>query len=52
MWGKAARIPLPPARLRAFVRVALAEVWTWSLRPGAPLRAVRRPADARERSGS
>lgn len=52
MWGRAARIPLPPARLRAFVRVALAEVWTWSLRPGAPLRGVRRPADARERSGS
>ncbi len=43
MWGKASRISLPPARLRAFVRVALAEVWTWSLRPGAPLRAVKSP---------
>ncbi|WP_091230731.1 glycosyltransferase family 2 protein [Microbacterium sp. 3J1] len=48
MWGAASRISLPPARLRAFVRVALGEVWTWSLRPGAPLRAVRRPADALE----
>lgn len=52
MWGRASRISLPPARLRAFVRVALAEVWTWSLRPGAPLRAVTRPGAAVEPSSS
>ncbi len=46
MWGAVRRISLPPARLRAFVRLALVEAWTWSLRPGAPLRSVRRPRPA------
>lgn len=46
MWGRARRIPLPSARLRSFVLQALAEVWTWSLRPGAPLRHVQRPTPA------
>ena len=40
MWGRASRIALPPRRLRAFARDALRETWTWSLRPGAPLRTV------------
>ncbi|WP_424936231.1 MULTISPECIES: glycosyltransferase family 2 protein [Bacteria] len=40
MWGRASRIALPPRRLRAFARDALREAWTWSLRPGAPLRSI------------
>lgn len=44
MWGKASRL-LPPPRLRALMRDALAELWRLSLRPGAPLRAIERPAD-------
>jgi glycosyltransferase involved in cell wall biosynthesis len=43
MWGRATRL-LPPPRLRALMRDALVELWRLSLRPGAPLRAIRRPA--------
>lgn len=43
MWGRGAGVTLPPKRLRAFVRTALGEAWRLSLRPSAPLRAVRRP---------
>lgn len=43
MWGRGAGVTLPPKRLRQFVRVALREAWTLSLRPQAPLRAIRRP---------
>lgn len=52
MWGRVSRISLPPARLRSFVRHAFTEVWTWSLRPGAPLRDVRRPSTVTTSSGS
>lgn len=41
MWGGIAG-RLPPKRLRRFAADALREVWTWSLRPGAPLRSIRR----------
>ncbi|WP_353114334.1 glycosyltransferase family 2 protein [Microbacterium sp.] len=44
MWGQGARIALPPQRLRRFALAALAEAWSQSLRPGAPLRAVRMPS--------
>ena len=43
MWGRAARVSLPPKRLRQFVRSALSEAWMLSLRPSAPLRSLRRP---------
>ncbi|MBS0023244.1 glycosyltransferase family 2 protein [Microbacterium paraoxydans] len=43
MWGRGAGVTLPPKRLRLFVRAALGEAWELSLRPSAPLRAVRRP---------
>lgn len=46
MWGRATRVSLPPKRLRQFVRAALGEAWTLSLRPGAPLRGIRRPESA------
>lgn len=47
MWGRTARVSLPPKRLRRFVRMALNEAWQLSLRPSAPLRDVRRPAPVR-----
>lgn len=40
MWGKVARPSLPPKKLVLFALSALREAWTWSLRPGAPLRAL------------
>jgi glycosyltransferase involved in cell wall biosynthesis len=43
MWGRGSAVTLPPKRLRRFVRVALVEAWTLSLRPAAPLRNIRRP---------
>lgn len=43
MWGRGSRLTLPPQRLRRFVRAALTEAWTLSLRPSAPLRRIRRP---------
>ncbi|MFS0911779.1 glycosyltransferase family 2 protein [Microbacterium sp. 179-I 3D2 NHS] len=43
MWGRGNGLSLPPKRLRSFARTALAEVWTLSLRPAAPLRSIRRP---------
>ncbi|MBO3663518.1 glycosyltransferase family 2 protein [Microbacterium stercoris] len=43
MWGKATRL-LPPKRLRALMGDALIELWRLSLRPGAPLRSLTRPA--------
>ncbi|KJQ55101.1 Undecaprenyl-phosphate mannosyltransferase [Microbacterium sp. SA39] len=43
MWGRGNGVSLPPKRLRSFVRTALAEAWNLSLRPGAPLRGIRRP---------
>lgn len=46
MWGRASRVSLPPKRLRQFVRSALSEAWTLSLRPSAPLRTLRRPESA------
>ena len=52
MWGRVNRISLPPARLRSFVRHAFTEVWIWSLRPGAPLRQVRRPDAVTDSSAS
>lgn len=47
MWGRGGGLPLPPKRLRVFVRSALSEAWLLSLRPSAPLRAVRRPEPVR-----
>lgn len=44
MWGQVAAPKLPPKRLRQFTRVAAAELWQASLRPGAPTRKVKRPA--------
>lgn len=44
MWGRGRGVSLPPKRLQAFVRGALAEAWALSLRPSAPLRSIRRPA--------
>ncbi len=41
MWGTSGQPLLPPARLREFARDALAELWSLSLRPGAPMRALR-----------
>jgi hypothetical protein len=43
MWGRGNAVTLPPKRLRRFVRLALVEAWTLSLRPSAPLRDLRRP---------
>lgn len=44
MWGAGAAQPLlPPKRLRRFVGRALIELWSLSLRPGAPLRALSAP---------
>lgn len=43
MWGRGVGVTLPPKRLRQFVGVALHEAWSLSLRPHAPLRAIRRP---------
>jgi len=43
MWGRGNAVTLPPKRLRRFVRLALVEAWTLSLRPSAPLRDIRRP---------
>lgn len=43
MWGRGSSVTLPPKRLRRFVRLALVEAWTLSLRPSAPLRRIRRP---------
>lgn len=43
MWGRGTGVALPPKRLRRFATAALAEAWRLSLRPSAPLRAVRRP---------
>ncbi|WP_460004999.1 glycosyltransferase family 2 protein [Microbacterium xylanilyticum] len=40
MWGRVTRPSLPPKKLVRFAIDALREVWTWSLRPGAPLRAL------------
>jgi glycosyltransferase involved in cell wall biosynthesis len=40
MWGRVARPSLPPRKLVRFALDALREVWDWSLRPGAPLRAL------------
>ncbi|MCE4027345.1 MULTISPECIES: glycosyltransferase family 2 protein [unclassified Microbacterium] len=40
MWGKVARPSLPPKKLVLFALRALREAWMWSLRPGAPLRAL------------
>ena len=41
MWGGSGRPKLPPKRLRSFVRKASVELWQLSLRPGAPMRALR-----------
>jgi len=41
MWGKVARPSLPPKKLVLFALSALREAWMWSLRPGAPLRALK-----------
>lgn len=46
MWGRAASVSLPPKRLRQFALAALGEAWSLSLRPGAPLRSIRRPEPA------
>ncbi|MGB4136598.1 MAG: glycosyltransferase family 2 protein [Microbacterium sp.] len=46
MWGKGVKNWMPPKRLRAFVRSALAELWAWSLRRDAPLRGIRRSGRA------
>ncbi|GAA2462846.1 glycosyltransferase family 2 protein [Agromyces soli] len=46
MWGGVGRVTLPPKRLRRFAGSALRELWSLSLRPGAPLRAVRAPSGA------
>lgn len=44
MWGTSGQPMLPPPRLRAFARDALIELWQLSLRPAAPMRALREPA--------
>lgn len=44
MWGTSGQPLLPPPRLRAFARDALVELWQLSLRPAAPMRALREPA--------
>lgn len=43
MWGRGARVAIPPKRLRKFALSALGEAWQLSLRPSAPLRSIRRP---------
>ncbi|QYM65211.1 hypothetical protein [Microbacterium sp. Se5.02b] len=43
MWGRGNAVSLPPKRLRRFVRLALLEAWSLSLKPSAPLRSIRRP---------
>lgn len=52
MWGRVSRFALPPRRLREFAWAALRELWTWSLRPGAPLRDVRISGSAVKRAGT
>ena len=56
MWGRVSRPSLPPRKLVLFAVDALREVWSWSLRPGAPLRALALegpdPAGAAVGSGS
>lgn len=47
MWGRGNAVTLPPKRLRRFVRLALVEAWTLSLKPSAPLRSIRRPEPVR-----
>ncbi|MDO5635403.1 MAG: glycosyltransferase family 2 protein [Micrococcus sp.] len=47
MWGGGVTAWIPPQRLRRFALRALAEVWDWSLRPGAPLRGIRSPKPPR-----
>ena len=50
MWGGNGQPKLPPKRLRSFVRQASVELWQLSLRPSAPMRALRSvPADPRSR---
>jgi len=50
MWGGNGQPKLPPKRLRSFVRQALGELWRLSLRPSAPMRALRTAsADSRAR---
>ncbi|MFK4728190.1 glycosyltransferase family 2 protein [Agromyces mediolanus] len=44
MWGDGPKLSLPPKRLRSFAGTALAELWSLSLRPGAPLRSIRLPS--------
>ncbi|QIK63025.1 glycosyltransferase family 2 protein [Leucobacter viscericola] len=46
MWGQVSAPKLPPKRLRQFTRLAAAELWQVSLRPGAPTRKVKRQAAA------
>ncbi|KJL25963.1 glycosyltransferase family 2 protein [Microbacterium azadirachtae] len=54
MWGRVARPSLPPSKLVRFAMDALREAWTWSLRPGAPLRALslERPDPVRADEGT
>lgn len=40
MWGGGVKAWMPPKRLRSFALTALREVWSWSLRPGAPMRQI------------
>ncbi|WP_336648629.1 glycosyltransferase family 2 protein [Microbacterium sp. MMO-10] len=47
MWGRVSRPSLPPKKLVMFAIDALREVWSWSLRPGAPLRALALEAPGR-----
>ncbi|MBD7958574.1 glycosyltransferase family 2 protein [Microbacterium sp. Sa4CUA7] len=47
MWGSPTQPKVPPKRLRAFVRQALAELWQLSLRPGAPMRSLSNGAAER-----
>ncbi|MCR2793531.1 glycosyltransferase family 2 protein [Microbacterium sp. zg.Y625] len=50
MWGGNGQPKLPPKRLRSFVRHALGELWRLSLRPSAPMLALRTAsADLRSR---
>jgi glycosyltransferase involved in cell wall biosynthesis len=52
MWGSLARPSLPPKKLVLFALNALREAWSWSLRPGAPLRAVAFEGPGAERPGA
>jgi glycosyltransferase involved in cell wall biosynthesis len=49
MWGARQRLSLPPKRLRRFAASAAREAWAQSLRPGAPMRAVRLDREAAPR---